>query len=94
MELLKRLHTCRMGEVHSGEQDTGDHQGPHPSSHVTPAPTGGRIGKKPARESSGLLSTRCVCQAGRCDAWRRLSDHANRRILVVVDGQMSIYYTA
>jgi hypothetical protein len=30
-------------EVRSGEQDAGDHKGPHPSSHATPAPTDGRV---------------------------------------------------
>jgi hypothetical protein len=44
---------------------------------------------------TAVSSARGACAtAGRCDARRRLSDHANRSILAVVDGHLPIYYPA
>jgi hypothetical protein len=42
-----------------------------------------------------VSSARGACAtAGRCDARRRLSDHANRCILAVVDRHVPLYSTA
>jgi hypothetical protein len=43
---------------------------------------------------TAVSGTRCACQAERCDARRRLLDHANQCILAVVDGHVPIYYAA